>query len=68
MKFKQAKNETFDDYHRRMLTWGAKHNKVFPYPTGLFDALRPFCVGGFPASIMLFATNCAMENVMTAHK
>lgn len=54
MKFKQAKNETFDDYQKRALTWGFKHKQVFPYPKELFDALRPFCVGGFPASIMLF--------------
>lgn len=39
-----------------MLIWGLKHKKVFPYPDALFDRLRPYCVGGFPASIMLFIT------------
>ena len=33
---------------------GLENKKVFPYPSALFDALRPYDVGGFPASIMLF--------------
>jgi len=40
--------------HTKQLVWGFKHKLVFPYPDSLFDHLRPFCVGGFPASIMLF--------------
>lgn len=38
----------------KMLIWGLKNRKVYPYPDELFDALRPYSVAGFPASIMLF--------------
>jgi len=38
----------------RMFYYGMKHGKVFPYPDQLFDRLRPYNVGGFPASILLF--------------
>ncbi len=37
-----------------MLVYGLKHKLIFPYPDILFDYLRPYCVGGFPCSIMLF--------------
>lgn len=37
----------------KMLMWGLKHKYVFPYPNELFDALRPYNLGGFPASITL---------------
>ena len=33
--------------------WGIMNKKVFPYPDELFDALRPYSVAGFPASIMV---------------
>ncbi len=35
------------------LLWGWKHKKVFTYPSALIDALRPYHVGGMPASIMV---------------
>lgn len=38
----------------RIFYYGMKHGKVFPYPDQLFERLRPFNVGGFPASILLF--------------
>ena len=37
----------------KMLVYGLKNKLVFPYPDILFDYLRPYCVGGFPASIMV---------------
>ena len=37
----------------KWLIWGFKHKLVFPYPESLFDALRPYNLGGFPASITL---------------
>ncbi len=37
-----------------MLVYGFKYKLVFPYPDELFDALRPFSLGGLPASIVLF--------------
>ena len=46
--------EQFEAKHTKMLIKGMKANKVFSYPKELFDRLRPFCIGGFPASIMLF--------------
>lgn len=46
--------EEFDKKHAKMIHKGLLAKKVFPYPQELFDRLRPFCVGGFPASIMLF--------------
>lgn len=39
--------------HNRWLIWGFKHKLVFQYPESLFDALRPYNLGGFPASITL---------------
>ena len=38
----------------RIFYYGMKHGKVFPYPDQLFDRLRPFNVGGFPASILFY--------------
>ena len=38
----------------RMHYYGLKHNRIFPYPDQLFDLLRPYNMGGFPASILLF--------------
>ena len=40
----------------QMLIKGLKEGEVFPYSDDLFDHLRPYCVAGFPASIMLFIT------------
>jgi len=37
-----------------MIYYGFRHNKIFPYPDELFDRLRPYNFGGFPASIALF--------------
>ncbi|MBE5735201.1 MAG: hypothetical protein E7361_02005 [Clostridiales bacterium] len=37
-----------------MMDYGVKHGKIFPYPDELFDRLRPYNFGGFPASITLF--------------
>lgn len=39
-----------------MLIYGIKHKLIFTYPDALFDRLRPYQIGGFPASIMLFIT------------
>ncbi len=39
------------------LYWGLENGKVYPYPNALFNRLRPFCVGGLPASINLFVTD-----------
>ena len=36
------------------IVYGMKKGLVHTYPDELFDALRPYCVAGFPASIMLF--------------
>ncbi|MBQ9790071.1 MAG: hypothetical protein IJW24_00565 [Clostridia bacterium] len=41
-------------WHTKKLVYGFKHKLVFPYPDGLFDRLRPFALGGLPASILLF--------------
>jgi len=38
----------------KMLIWGLRHKKVFPYPDALFDRLRPYSWAGFPVSIALF--------------
>ena len=48
------KLEKFEKKHTKMLLYGFKHNLIFPYPDSLFDALRPYSIGGFPASIALF--------------
>jgi len=37
-----------------MLYYGLTHKQAFMYPDELFERLRPFNVGGFPASILLF--------------
>ena len=44
----------FEKKHTKMLVYGFKHGLVFPYPDALFDALRPYSLGGIPASIVLF--------------
>lgn len=44
----------FEKKHTQMLLYGLKHKLIFPYPDELFDALRPYCLGGLPASIVLF--------------
>lgn len=46
--------EKFEKKHTKMLVYGFKHKLVFPYPNELFDALRPYALGGLPASIVLF--------------
>lgn len=38
------------------MSYGIKHKLIFTYPDILFDRLRPYHVGGLPASIMLFIT------------
>lgn len=48
------KLKKFEKRHTKMLVYGFKHNLVFPYPDKLFNALRPYCLGGLPASIVLF--------------
>lgn len=44
----------FEKKHKKMLAYGIKHKLIFTYPDALFNRLRPYQVGGFPASIMLF--------------
>jgi len=38
---------------RKQLIYGMNHGLVYPYSDWLFDRLRPYSYGGFPASIML---------------
>ncbi len=44
----------FQKKHTKYLVHGFKNKLVFPYPDVLFNALRPFQLGGLPASIVLF--------------
>lgn len=44
----------FQKKHTKMLVYGFKHKLVFPYPNELFNALRPYSLGGLPACIVLF--------------
>lgn len=44
----------FEKKHYEAIINGMKHKLVFTYPNALFDRLRPYEVGGLPASIMLF--------------
>ena len=46
----------YENWHTKMLAKGIKRKKVHFYPDMLFDRLRPYCVGGIPASIMLLST------------
>lgn len=39
------------------LFWGLENGKVYPYPNALFNRLRPYSIGGLPATIMLFVTD-----------
>lgn len=41
--------------HKKLI-WGSKHKKVFTYPNGLIDRLRPYHVAGLPTSILLLVT------------
>lgn len=38
----------------KYLIKGAKKGLLFHYPDFIFDRLRPYCIGGMPASIVLF--------------
>ncbi len=44
----------YDKIHREMLIKGFEERKIMPYPNAVFDYLRPYSVGGLPASIKLF--------------
>ncbi len=48
----EEKRKQLAKIHNRQ-AWGFKNKKVFVYPSALFDALRPYCYGGFPVSIMV---------------
>lgn len=47
------KYKLFKARKNKLLYYGLKNKLIFPYPDALFDRLRPYNVGGIPASIML---------------
>lgn len=53
-KSREKRIREYDKRQKKMLLYGIKHKLVFTYPDVLFDRLRPYQVGGFPASILLF--------------
>ena len=56
MRMNEKDIKKFEKKHTKMLSYGIKHKLIFTYPDILFDRLRPYHVGGLPASIMLFIT------------
>lgn len=55
-KMKEFKKKAFEFKHNKMLIYGIKNKKVFPYSDLVFNKLRPYQIGGMPASILLFIT------------
>ena len=52
----KEKLKRFEKKHNKMLEYGIKNKLIFTYPDALFDRLRPYQIGGLPASIVLFIT------------
>lgn len=46
--------QKYERKHNKMLINGIKKKLIFTYPDALFDRLRPYQIGGVPASIILF--------------
>lgn len=55
-KLKEFKKKAFEFKHKKMLIYGIKNKKIFPYSDLVFNKLRPYQIGGMPASILLFIT------------
>ena len=51
-KLNRTQKKKLDKMHKKLI-WGSKHKKVFTYPDALIDALRPYHIGGLPASILV---------------
>ena len=55
-KIKEFRRKAFEFKHNKMLIYGIKNQKVFPYSDLVFNRLRPYQIGGMPVSILLFIT------------
>lgn len=54
MKNIEKVKERYSKQKNKKISQGYKKGLIHTYPDALFDRLRPYSVGGFPASIMLF--------------